>query len=174
MDELSAEQIAEFKEVFQIFDTDGNGTICEQELGIVLRALGQSPTDEEVKELLGEADQNENGVIEFNEFLTVMITLMNNPNNGMLSEDNLLHAFETFDKDGDKVITAPELKAFFHEIGEITVTDEESKEMIDSENTSIKGQMDFEEFKKMMTRNEDAEREKLHRKSIACLKSFIT
>ena len=87
MDELSAEQIAEFKEVFQIFDTDGNGTICEQELGIVLRALGQSPTDEEVKELLGEADQNENGVIEFNEFLMIMITLMNNPNNGMLSED---------------------------------------------------------------------------------------
>ena len=167
MDELSAEQIAEFKEVFQIFDTDGNGTICEQELGIVLRALGQSPTDEEVKELLVEADQNENGVIEFNEFLTIMITLMNNPNNGMLSEDNLLHAFETFDKDGDKVITALLTKT-------VTVTDEESKEMIDSENTSIKGQMDFEEFKKMMTRNEDAKREKLHKKSIACLKSFIT
>lgn len=170
--ELSEEQIAEFKEVFQIFDTDGNGTICQTELGIVLRALGQTPTDEEVQELLQEADTNENGVIEFNEFLTVLIKQMNKPND-LLSEDNLLHAFETFDRDGDGFITAPELKAFFHEIGEVTVTDDESKEMIEAENTSSKGQMDFDEFKKMMMKNiNHCTDEEIKRKSLACLKSY--
>ena len=34
---FSAKQKMEFKEAFDLFDTDKNGTICQTELGIVLR-----------------------------------------------------------------------------------------------------------------------------------------
>ena len=37
---------------FNLFDLDGNGVICSKELGTLLRALGQNPTDEELDELM--------------------------------------------------------------------------------------------------------------------------
>ena len=37
---------------FTLFDLDGNGVICAKELGTLLRALGQNPTDEELDELM--------------------------------------------------------------------------------------------------------------------------
>jgi Ca2+-binding EF-hand superfamily protein len=37
---------------FKLFDLDGNGVICAKELGTLLRALGQNPTDVELDELM--------------------------------------------------------------------------------------------------------------------------
>jgi len=34
-------QIEEFKECFQMFDKDGDGTITTKELGTVMRSLGE-------------------------------------------------------------------------------------------------------------------------------------
>uniref|UniRef100_A0A3B3YEB5 EF-hand domain-containing protein n=1 Tax=Poecilia mexicana TaxID=48701 RepID=A0A3B3YEB5_9TELE len=41
-DQLTEEQIAEFKEAFSLFDKDGDGTITTKELGTVMRSLGQT------------------------------------------------------------------------------------------------------------------------------------
>ena len=163
-----------YKEVFKIFDTDGNGTICETELGIVLRALGQQPTEDELKELMYEADLNENGVIEFDEFLTMIIEQMNKPD-PVFSDDNLMHAFETFDTDGDGFISVSELKEFFHGVGEITVTQEECREMIGTEGTKSSDQMSYEEFREMMTKEsgQAESQDDRRRKSVACLKAFM-
>ena len=38
---LTEEQVAEFKEVFQIFDKNGDGPITTKELGTVMRSLGK-------------------------------------------------------------------------------------------------------------------------------------
>lgn len=50
-DQLNEEQIAEFKEAFALFDKNGDGSITTkvslflfQELGTVMRSLGQNPT----------------------------------------------------------------------------------------------------------------------------------
>ena len=40
------------RNAFHIFDTDGDGKISVDELGTLLRALGQNPTEEQVEELL--------------------------------------------------------------------------------------------------------------------------
>ena len=44
-DQLTEEQIAEFKKAFSLFDKDGDGTITTKELGTVMRSLGQNPTE---------------------------------------------------------------------------------------------------------------------------------
>ena len=48
-DQLTEEQIAEFKEAFSLFDKDGDGTITTKELGTVMRSLGQNPTEAELQ-----------------------------------------------------------------------------------------------------------------------------
>lgn len=44
--------ISELKESFSMFDKNGNGTILSKELGTVMRSLGLSPTEADIKELL--------------------------------------------------------------------------------------------------------------------------
>jgi Ca2+-binding EF-hand superfamily protein len=51
-DQLTEEQIAEFKEAFSLFDKDGDGTITTKELGTVMRSLGQNPTEAELQDMV--------------------------------------------------------------------------------------------------------------------------
>ena len=75
-DQLTEEQIAEFKEAFSLFDKDGDGTITTKELGTVMRLLGQNPTDAELKDMINEVDADGSGTIDFPEFLTMMACKM--------------------------------------------------------------------------------------------------
>uniref|UniRef100_A0A8C5XQH6 EF-hand domain-containing protein n=1 Tax=Microcebus murinus TaxID=30608 RepID=A0A8C5XQH6_MICMU len=55
-DQLTEEQIAEFKEAFSLLDKDGDGTITTKELGTVMRSLGQNPTEAQLQDLINEVD----------------------------------------------------------------------------------------------------------------------
>uniref|UniRef100_A0A8C7M0J4 Calmodulin 2a (phosphorylase kinase, delta) n=1 Tax=Oncorhynchus kisutch TaxID=8019 RepID=A0A8C7M0J4_ONCKI len=71
---------AEFKEAFSLFDKDGDGTITTKELGTVMRSLGQNPTEaelqdminEEVDEMIREADIDGDGQVNYEEFVQMM------------------------------------------------------------------------------------------------------
>ena len=64
-DQLTEEQIAEFKEAFSLFDKDGDGTVTTKELGTVMRSLGQNPTEAELQDMINEVDADGNGTIDF-------------------------------------------------------------------------------------------------------------
>lgn len=49
---LTEEQVAEFKEAFMLFDKDSDGRITSSELGIVMRSLGQRPTETELRNMV--------------------------------------------------------------------------------------------------------------------------
>lgn len=55
---MTDEQIAEFKEAFALFDKDLDGRITQEELGIVMRSLGQRPTDDELRNMVTLVDQD--------------------------------------------------------------------------------------------------------------------
>ena len=48
-DVLNETQVAEFQDAFKAVDTDHDGFIASSQLGIVLRSIGQNPTDAEVQ-----------------------------------------------------------------------------------------------------------------------------
>ena len=48
--------LVEYKEAFAMFDKDGDGNISTKELGIVMRSLGQNPTEHELLDIITEVD----------------------------------------------------------------------------------------------------------------------
>ena len=122
---MSDEQVAEFKEAFMLFDKDLDGRITATELGIVMRSLGQRPTETELKNMVTLVDQDGNGTIEFNEFLNMMSRKMKETD----KEEELKEAFRVFDRNGDGFISAPELRLVMTNLGE-KLTDEEVEDMI--------------------------------------------
>ena len=56
----------------RLFDRDNSGSISAQELGDVLRSLGQKPTAEELHEMIAELDGDKSGLVDLQEFLDLM------------------------------------------------------------------------------------------------------
>ena len=51
-DNLNKKQLAEIKDLFNLFDIDGNGSICKKEFRIVMQSLGHQLSDDEARESL--------------------------------------------------------------------------------------------------------------------------
>ena len=92
LENLTDEQIAEFKEAFQIFDKDGDGSITTKELGTVMRSLGQNPSDDKIRQMIIDVDEDNSETIDFKEFLGLMAKKMKEND----SEDELIEASKMF------------------------------------------------------------------------------
>jgi calmodulin len=57
MDRLSVEEIAEFREIFNLVDKDGGGCITKVELGELMDTLGIDADPEEIEHMIAEIDQ---------------------------------------------------------------------------------------------------------------------
>lgn len=78
-------QLSELREIFSLFDPDGDGTITNDEIGEVLRlVVGMDITDEQVGVLTMECDEDGNGEIDFAEFAGMMAKNHNPPNQTLI------------------------------------------------------------------------------------------
>src|SRR5882757_6796446 len=143
--DLTEEQKQEIKEAFDLFDTDGSGTIDAKELKVAMRALGFEPKKEEIRKMIADADKNGTGVIDFPEFLDMMT--------GKMAErdprEEMLKAFRLFDDDETGKISFKNLKRVAKELGE-NMTDEEIQEMIDEADRDGDGEISEKEFMRIM------------------------
>ncbi|CAL5347269.1 unnamed protein product [Camellia sinensis] len=73
MKETDAEE--ELKEAFKVFDKDQNGYISANELRHVMINLGEKLTDEEVDQMIKEADLDGDGQVNYEEFVKMMMTI---------------------------------------------------------------------------------------------------
>uniref|UniRef100_A0A1I8IEW1 Calmodulin n=1 Tax=Macrostomum lignano TaxID=282301 RepID=A0A1I8IEW1_9PLAT len=94
-DSLTEEQVAECKEVFALFDKQGVGQVPTESLGRLLRALGYNPsnrevqaadlrvlltnmgeclTEEEVEEMMQEAQVGPKGEFDYREFTRLVLS----------------------------------------------------------------------------------------------------
>ena len=70
MSKLTADQAAELKKAFQVMDSNGDGVVTKDELKNLLKGLGEDVTDDIVDEMIKIADENGDGKIQFEEFVT--------------------------------------------------------------------------------------------------------
>lgn len=138
---LTRQQVKDFKDAFAIFDKDGGGSITTEELGDVMKSLGQKPSQHELVAMVQEIDADGNGEIDFPEFLTMMLRKMNEGN----PEKELMDVFTVFDQDGSGTISAEELRAAMKVIGE-KLTEEEIEQAIKLADASGDGEVDYDEF----------------------------
>lgn len=142
---FTPEQIAEYREAFNIFDRDGDGHIDKKELATVLRSLGHNPSSVEIDEIMKEVDTSNNGTIEFEEFIDVLDKQIHQGD----IEDEILDAFRAFDKDQDGKIAGTELAHILKNIGE-PLSQEEVDEMIAQADLHKDGIIDYVEYVHLM------------------------
>jgi len=142
---LTEEQIAEYKEAFVLFDKDGSGSITTKELGTVFRTLGQNPTEGELAEMVRMVDRDGNGTIEFPEFLMLVANNSRKPD----TEEDVIESFKTFDKENNGFIPAAELRHVLMNIGD-KLSDEEVDVLIQEADIDGDGQINYEEFVRNM------------------------
>ncbi|CAM6053973.1 unnamed protein product [Sphagnum tenellum] len=142
---LTDEQKQEIREAFDLFDTDGSGSIDAAELKVAMRALGFESKNEDIRKMLEKIDEDKSGVIEFDEFVKMMTDKMGERD----SKEKILSAFQLFDTDGTGKISFMNLKRVSKNLGQI-LTDDELHEMIEEADRNQDGFVDKEEFYKIM------------------------
>ena len=143
--ELTDEQKREIQEAFDLFDTDGSGTIDAKELKVAMRALGFEPKKDEIKKMISDIDIDNSGTIDFNEFLEMMTAKMSEKD----SREEILKAFRLFDYDETNKISFENLKRVADELGE-NMTDDELHEMIQEADRDGDHEISEDEFLRIM------------------------
>ncbi|XP_056664711.1 calmodulin-like protein 4 isoform X3 [Monodelphis domestica] len=111
---LSQDQIHEFKECFSLYDKGQRGRIKANDLLVVMRCLGASPTPGEVGRHLLNHKLDRNSELDFSTFLTIMHKQMQQEE----PQKEILLAMLMTDKEKKGYITAEELRSKLTKMGE--------------------------------------------------------
>jgi len=142
---LSKEELEGFKAAFEALDKNKDGVITTEELGEVMRSLGQDPSTSELQDLINELDADHSGAVDFDEFLKMMSSKATHFD----TQTELRNAFAVFDRDGSGTIDASEIGNVLKAMGE-DLTDGDIEEMISQADVDKNGTIDFDEFVKFM------------------------
>uniref|UniRef100_A0A2R5L612 Putative nonmuscle myosin essential light chain n=1 Tax=Ornithodoros turicata TaxID=34597 RepID=A0A2R5L612_9ACAR len=125
------DQIADYQEAFSLFDNRGDGKINISQLGDVLRALGQNPTEADVKKCTHQLRPEER--ISFDVFLPILQTVSKNRSQD--TAEDFIEGLRHFDKDGNGYISSAELRHLLTTLGE-KLTDDEVEQLLTGQEDS--------------------------------------
>lgn len=141
---LTLTTVEEFQEAFQLFDSRGDGKIHVAQIGDALRALGQNPTESDVKKFTQQHKSDER--VSFEVFLPIYQVYIYYSNYLILhadssfcsilqaiskcrsadTADDFIEGLRHFDKDGNGYISSAELRHLLTTLGEKLTDDEVS------------------------------------------------
>ena len=132
---MSQSEAQELENAFNMLDKDGSGTLSKDELIEGYKAIyGINYNEQEVDALINMADENDDGVISYSEWL---MTAMNR--NKILTNDKLEAAFSGFDADHSNTVSLAEISNFL--FSEKHLSDDSLKDILSRYDTNQNGEI---------------------------------
>ncbi|EAT40854.1 AAEL007439-PB [Aedes aegypti] len=144
MTNFTEDQLAEFQEAFNLFDNRGDGKIQQQQIGECLRALGQNPTESDVKKFTMQLKPDER--VSFEVFLPIYQAISKQRTAD--TADDFIEGLRHFDKDASGFISSAELRHLLTTLGE-KLADDEVEQLLQNQEDS-QGNVNYEEFVRMV------------------------
>jgi calcium-binding protein CML len=158
---LPPQLVQELTDSFTFFDRNGDGKISKEELGTVVRSLGQKVSDADLDKLMSDVDANGDGYIDLQEFIDLnarAITESCSPMDedslqygGGVAQDAMRSAFNVFDVDQNGFISAEELHRVLVGFGDEKVSLEDCRSMIQCVDADGDHMINFREFEALMS-----------------------
>jgi calcium-dependent protein kinase len=145
---LHLPEVKEIVKVFKNIDLDGDGRITKKEMNTALgKIYGVPDTENDVEEIFNNIDNDNNGYIEYEEYIRASI------NKETLLNDNILrYTFKFFDKDSSGEITADEICQVLFSSADQGDMEKLSIDLMAQIDVDKNASIDFKEFKIMMTK----------------------
>ncbi|XP_052105260.1 calmodulin-like isoform X2 [Mytilus californianus] len=143
--DFTEDQLEEIQNLFKHFNKKKDKKLSSKDLGLLMRAFNQSPTEAELQDIIKEIDQRGNEGIDYEEFLELLSDAMKQ----QCTDDDYKDVFNVYDSDGNGIISSDEFRAAMNSMGE-NLSKEEAEEMIMEADSDGDGHIDLAEFIKMM------------------------
>merc|ERR1712084_32625 len=144
---LPADEVAEMKEAFDLFDNDASGAISVNELTAAMKSLGFDVKHAVVYNMVADLDSDGSGEIEFGEFLEVMCAKITDKN----TMEEIDRVFKLFDKDRNGTLEADDLSRVCKELGE-EMSEEDVREVIQRADLDGDGVVNLDDFYNVLTK----------------------
>jgi len=138
---LGDDQVSEFKEAFELFDSNRTGFITKDSLRNTLKQFGIRVEPESFEEMFNEADATGHGKIAFPEFMAMMGRRMKQTS----TEEILRGAFRVWDPSGSGFIPAKTISTALTSLAE-PLSKPELAEFIGLTETQDKTQVIYDSF----------------------------
>ena len=144
---LPEEKINELSEIFAIFDNNNDGYVATDEIGVMVRAAGGNPMDEEIDKLKKDIDPSNAGKFDKAAFITMISKRPKETD----TVDDLVRALRTISEGGDKAtsIKVDKLEYYMANRGE-AIPQEDLKQILNSWGIVQGDSINIEEFAKML------------------------
>lgn len=145
---LHLPEVKDIVRVFKNIDVNGDGRITKEEMTVALgKIFNVADTEEEVNEIFSNVDNDNNGYIEYEEYIRASI------DKKILLNDNILrYTFKFFDKDNSGEITTDEIaKVLFQGVSK-QVADKLTADLMRQIDSDQNAEINYEEFKTMMVK----------------------
>jgi len=147
-EELSEEELGEYREIFNLVDRDGGGSISNEELGELMDTLGINASQEEIDLMINEIDQDSNGEIDFEEFVAVMSRRVN----AKYTPAQVRSAFKVFEDPNIAGCIKPEAleKSILESLPTDAINKDQLHQLISQLEVDIRGNFHFVDYINMM------------------------
>ena len=148
MSQLDDDKIKECKLIFDMFDEDKDEQITINLLGDCLRICGAAPSQQEIKMIIKNLEDNKREFINFETFLKLLEKLLLKQD----SEEDLINEFMKIDKVGDGTILESDLRKLMSNYDN-PLNSQEIEEIIEEANVDENGYINIQRFVKMLLGN---------------------
>jgi calmodulin len=144
---MSKDELAEFREIFNLVDKDKGGSISRDELGELMDTLGIRASKEEIDLMINEIDEDNNGEIDFEEFVAVMSRKVN----ANYTSTEVKSAFKAFEINGSSgYVTIDSLRKALMSYGTEKLSLQQANDLLSQLGQDNQGRVNYIDYVNMM------------------------